>query len=134
MTKHPNKKDDDEGEDWFDSNRHREDLKAKIQIEAIEKQQAEAAEAVRVAEDREIKNFRGLPQEGETRDQLLERIREMRKEPPKKDEPEVFRSEGLQKTFDAEQEVGRAAVARAEAEMELSRVARQKAEAEGGKK
>ena len=120
MTKKKNH--DDNGDDEkMDSTRHHEDRKAKIE-----------AENEKAAEDKEIANFKGLPQDGETRDQLLDRIRKMRETPPPPTEAEVFRSEGMQKEFDAEQEAGRAAVAKAVAEQEKYREMVQK-EAAGEK-
>jgi hypothetical protein len=114
----------------FDSTTHHESRKAKIQEE---NKQNEAA-ARETADDKEIANFSGPVKEGETREQLLDRIRKMREHSPKKPEPELVRSEGLQKTFEAEQEAGRTAVARATAEMEKYRAFLQKEEAEGEKK
>jgi hypothetical protein len=108
MAKHT-KPDRDEDEE-FDSNKHREAAKAKIQAENKE-----------IAEDKEIAVSKQLPQHGETREELLARIRKMREEKPVEVETPVFRSEGLQKEFDAEQEAGRAAVAKAAAEMERNR-------------
>jgi len=88
-------------EEKFDSNKHHEERRDNIQ-----------AESKATAENQLIANFHGPIKEGETREQLLERIREMRKSPPK-DDVEPFRSEATQKAFDAEQEAGRAAVAKA---------------------
>ena len=119
MAKHPNKR-QAEDED-YDSNRHSEAGMAKIQAENQE-----------IAEDKEIASFKGLPKEGETRDELIARIRKMRDEKPVEVETPTFRSPGLQKEFDAEQEAGRAAVAKAQAEMERNRAAWAK-EAEGEK-
>ena len=106
----------------FESTQHHEDSKAKIQAENRE-----------TAEDKEIADFKGLPQPGETRDQLLDRIRKMREEKPAEPEAPVFRSEGQQKEFDLEQEAGRAAVAKATAIREQYREAWAKEEAEGEK-
>jgi hypothetical protein len=99
MTK---KKNHDTEDDEFDSNKHREANTAKIKAEAKE-----------TAEDKEIANFKGLPKEGETREQLLDRIRAMRDEKPVEATTELVRSEGLQKEFELEQAAGRAAVAKA---------------------
>jgi hypothetical protein len=120
MAKHPSKRHEEHDED-YDSNRHREAGIAKIQAENKE-----------IAEDKEIASFKGLPQEGETRDELIARIRKLREEKPVEVVVETFRSEGLQKEFDAEQEAGRAAVAKAEAQAEKYREFLQK-EAEGEK-
>jgi hypothetical protein len=117
-----------------DSIKHHEDRTAKIQAENVKQQQVEQVEVNRVAENQEIANFKGLPQDGETREQLLERIRRMRDEKPVPVEPEPFRSEGLQKEFEAEQKAGQEAVLKAKEEMERNREAWQKIEAEGEKK
>lgn len=95
------KKHDDED---FDSNKHREASKAKIEAENKE-----------IAEDKEIAVSKALPQPGETREQLLERVRAMRDEKPAVVETELVRSEGLQKEFELEQAAGRAVVAKATA-------------------
>jgi hypothetical protein len=59
---------------------------------------------------------------GETRDSLLQRIRDMRENPPTLAVPvETYRSERMQKEFEAEIALGRAAVAKAEAEMAANR-------------
>jgi len=103
----------------FESIQHLEDRKASIQAE---NQQNEAI-AKETAENKEIADFRGLPRDGETRDQLLDRIRKLREVPAVEPGPEAFgrTSEGLIKQFNAEQEAGRAAVAKAAAEMERNR-------------
>jgi hypothetical protein len=106
----------------FESTQHHEDSKAKIQAENRE-----------TAEDKEIADFKGLPQPGETRDQLLDRIRKMREEKPVEVEAPVHRSEALQKDFDLEQEAGRALVAKAEAQRERYLELLAKEEAEGEK-
>jgi hypothetical protein len=72
------------------------------------------AETNAAIENQEIANFHGLPKEGETREQLLARIRKMREAPPPEPEPVVHRSEATQKEFDAEIAAGKAAVAKAE--------------------
>lgn len=102
----------------FDSNRHREAAKAKIQAENKE-----------IAEEKEIASFRGFPVAGETRDQLLDRIRKLREEKPVEPEVETFRSEGQLKEFTAEQEAGRAAVAKAQEDAERNRALWQAQEA-----
>jgi hypothetical protein len=114
MARHPIK-----DEEKMDSNRLHEERKAKI--EAINKE---------AAEDKEIRDYKGLPREGETRDQLLDRIRKMRDEKPPVVTGPVFRSEGLQKEYDAEVAAGQAAVAKVAAEAEHYRMLLQKAEAE----
>lgn len=117
----------------FESTEHHIDRLEKMQAEAQAKQEAVQAEETRVAEDLEIKRAGGIIKEGETREQLLDRIRKMR-EPPAPPETTAFRSEGLQKEFDAEQAAGRAAVAKAQAELDKRNAALQQSEAEGGKK
>jgi hypothetical protein len=111
-------------EEKFDSTVHHEKRKAKIKAE----NKQNAADAKEAAEDKEIAGFKGLPQEGETREQLLDRIRKMRESPPKEPESAPPRSEGLQKAFEAEQKAGREAVAKATAELERNRALQQKAE------
>jgi hypothetical protein len=113
MTKAPKRHDEDDDEQ-FDSNKQRAADKAKIQEENADQKRASAFISEEEAANQEIANFKGLPQAGETREQLLARIRKMRDEPPKDvKEVETFRSEGMQKEFDAEQEAGKAAVAKA---------------------
>lgn len=96
-------------DDKFDSTQHHEDRKANIE-----------AESKATAENQLIANFHGPIKEGETRDQLLERIRKMRESPPKEKPPEPFRSEATQKEFDREQEAGKAAVAKAKEAVDRS--------------
>jgi len=95
-------------DDRMDSTKHHEERKAKIQAENEQNQKVDKE----LAENQEIANFHGLPKEGETRDQLLDRIRKMRENPPET-ETEQVRSDSLQKEFDAEQKAGQEAVARA---------------------
>lgn len=133
-----------------DSVTHHEDRHDKMQREAAAQRQTEDAaqkqrditqderkRKTREDENQELEQQAGLVKHGETREMLLERIRKMRAEPgsePAADTP-VFRSEGMQKQFDEEQEAGRAAVAKAAAEAERFAQARATAtEAEGGKK
>jgi hypothetical protein len=102
--------------------------------EAEEKRELDQAERKRVAreaENQELAQHVGLVQAGETREMLLERIRKLRNEKPevKEDEP-GFRPPSLQKEFDAEQEAGRAAVARAQEELERNREVWRKQEEE----
>lgn len=109
-------------EEKFELTRHHEERKAKIEAENKE-----------IAEEKEIAAFKGLPQAGETREQLLDRIRAMREEKPSEPEAPVFRSEGLQKEFEAEQKAGQEAVAKAAEQSERLRAIAQAAEAEGEK-
>jgi len=112
MAKHPNKSHDDTED--FDSNKHREANRVAIEKE---NEQVEMV-AKETAENQELANFKGFPVAGETRDQLLARIRKQREEvnitEGMADVP-VFRSEGLQKEFEAEQKAGQEAVAKAQA-------------------
>jgi hypothetical protein len=94
-----------------ESVKHMEANQAKIKDEIAEND----AVAKETAENQELVNANTLPKEGETREQLLARIRKMREAPEPEPEKEVFRSEGLQKEFDAEQKAGKEAVAKAEA-------------------
>jgi len=94
-----------------ESVKHHEANQAKIKDEIAEND----AVAKETAENQELVNANTLPKEGETREQLLARIRKMREKPEPEPEVEPFRSEGLQKEFDAEQAAGKAAVAKAEA-------------------
>lgn len=100
---------DNDADEKYESTQHHEDRKTKIRAENAEKQAVDKE----VAEEREIANFKGFPVAGETRDQLLDRIRKLREQPAEV-EPELFRSEGLQKEFEAEQKAGQEAVAKAE--------------------
>jgi len=123
----------------FDSTTQREADKAKIRNENLERQKDIEAEDARQAENQEIANFQGLPKAGETREQLLDRIRQMREESEKLKTKEtadpIVRTEGLQKQFEAEQEAGRAAVAKAQAEMERNQaIAAQAAREAAGEK
>lgn len=108
----------------FESTVHHEERKAKIQEENKQNQ----AVADELADNQEIANFKGLPKEGETREQLLERIRRLR-EKPEEVEVELVRSPGLQKEFEAEQKAGREAVAKAEEERKRSEAAWREVEA-----
>jgi len=100
-----------EDDEKFESTKHREERAAAIR-EELEQNQGVSKE---LAENQEIANFKGLPQEGETREQLLDRIRKMR-EKPEPTPTELFRSEGQQKEYDAEVKAGQEAVAKATAE------------------
>jgi len=130
MTKHkrPDDIDDDDEKPKpakMESVKHHEERKARIEAENTQNQQV----SKELAENQEIANFKGLPQAGETREQLLDRIRKMRETPPPGPETQLFRSEGLQKEFDAEQKAGQEAVAKAEAERDRNHTAMAKAEA-----
>jgi hypothetical protein len=94
-----------------ESVKHMEANKAKIQDENA----ANDAIAKETAENQELVNSNVMPKEGETREQLLARIRKMREAPEPEPEKPPFRSPGLQAEFDAEQKAGKEAVAKAEA-------------------
>jgi hypothetical protein len=130
-----------------DSVTHHEERHAKMQQEAAaqhrsdeeaeekrELTQAERDRKTREAENQELAQYAGLVKENETREMLLDRIRKMRENPPKEPDPPTFRSDGLQKEFDAEQEAGRKAVAAAEQEQERNRELWRKHEAEERKR
>jgi len=96
--------------------------------ERIEREQALVAEQQRehqkqvtvTSRQDEVKNVEIIAS-GETREHLLQRIRDLREDKPEPPAPEGFRSEGQIKEFNAEQEAGRAAVAKAQAEQERHR-------------
>jgi hypothetical protein len=113
----------DDDDKLMDSLAHHEDRKAKIR-----------AENKMLEENQEIANFHGLPQAGETRDMLLDRIRKLREPKPEAPPAERYRSPGLQKEYEAEVEAGKAAVARIAKELDYYRTPIQAATAEGEKK
>lgn len=123
----------------FDSITHLEERSAKIRTASQEAahtaahaeedrvaQQAYRERASRLARADELEVQAGLIKENESREQLLDRIRKMREEKP----PEIvhvpYRSPEQQKQFEAEQQAGRDAVARAEANAEYYRALREK--------
>ena len=122
-----------------DSLKHHEDRRSKIQAESATKRQGDdddddadrrrAVVTPEDAENQEIANFKGLPQHGETREELLARIRKLRDEKPNEAIREPFRSEGLQKEFEAEQKAGQEAVAKAQEERERNRKSQRELEA-----
>lgn len=102
------------------------------QAEAEKKRAADAASrdaATRGAEGKDLEQA-ALLSGAETREMLLDHIREMREQKPTASAPAGYRTESMQRAFTAEQEAGRAAVAKAQAEMERNRAARLQAEAE----
>jgi hypothetical protein len=119
-----------------DSVTHHEERHAQMREEAGENQrlaaeaetkrelnQVEREQAAVEAETKELAQYASLAQHGETREMLLDRIRKMRAmtEKPKEDDKPGFRSPQQQQQFEAEQEEGRRAVARAAAELEKNR-------------
>jgi hypothetical protein len=110
-------------EEKFDSTKHHEERKANIKAENKANE-----------ENQEIANFTGPVKEGETRDELLARIRKMREEPPKEPPPALHRTEGIQKEYDAEVKAGQEAVAKAQETLDRTQAAWRQHEAEGEKK
>ena len=66
----------------------------------------------------------------DTREMLMNKIREMRNEKPPEPPAPLGRTPSMQAQFEAEQAMGRAMVAKREAEMEQGRALREKLEAE----
>jgi hypothetical protein len=125
-------------EDKLDSVAHHEERKALLQKEYElnrQKDQELAKQHATYRENQEIANYGGgIIKDGETREQLLERIRNASK-PVAVEIPPLGRNPALQKELEAEQQAGREAVARAEAEEKRYAELRQKMEeAEGEKK
>lgn len=124
-----------------DSIEHHEERHAKIRDEAAA-QQATAVEAeekrvldqierdrvIRKAENQELAQQVELVKQGDTREMLLERIRQQREKDKPAEEQPVFLSESHRKRVEVEQQAGREAVARAEAEVERSRELRRRQE------
>jgi hypothetical protein len=119
-----------------DSLTHHEDRRAKMQQEAAvqhqqdaeaetkrELTQADRERKMREAETQELAQQVALVKETDTREMLLERIRQQRAATPKEveDDQPGYRSEGMQKQFELEQETGRKAVAAEEARQEQQR-------------
>jgi len=97
----------------------------RLKQEYAAKQEAEA----RKVEDDDIEKASLLTGD-ETREQLHDYIRKMREEKPAEPPPPPPRTEGMMKELNAEQEAGRAAVAKAEAANAYNREAGEKARAE----
>ena len=112
-----------------DSVKHHEDRRAKMQEESAQLAQHEKERL----ENQEIVQYGGPVREGETREQLLDRIRKMREAPSQEPPSAGYLTDSLKQQLEKEQEAGRAAVAKAEEEMVKFREARQKAAAEGEK-
>ena len=98
----------------------------------IEREQAEAAEhqkahrakqevETRKQADEDLNRAAASISELESREQLLGEIRRMREEKPVEIAPVAHRTERMIQELNAEQEAGRAAVAKAEAERERNR-------------
>ena len=116
----------------------------RAESERIEREQARAAEQQREYQEKQKAEARRVEAEDldkvakkielfediETRDQLLEQIWVMRGDVPTPPAPVFHRTELMQRELTAEQEAGRAAVAKAAAEFERNREIRQRAEAE----
>ena len=129
-----------------DSLGHTEERRAKIKQEYEQYAKQEAlAEANRAeqqaAQDRKadkaelvhLEQQVGLTQNIDSRDMLLDRIREMREEKPEVHGPPPL-SDIMRKQIEAEQECGRQAVAKAEAEAAQFRAARAAVEADTKKR
>jgi hypothetical protein len=127
----------------FDSITHTEERLAQLkegsdqavarQVEAEQKRKLEQDardEASRLAEAQLLTDHIGLVQHGDTRELLLDRIREMREEKPPERPPLGYASEDQKAQLAREQEAGRAAVAKAEADAEKNRLLREQAAAE----
>jgi hypothetical protein len=115
-------------ESKLDSVAHHEERKALMQKEYELNQQKDQELARQHAahrDDQEIANYGGIIKDGETRDQLLERIRNVSKVVPVEIQP-LGRTPAMQKELEAEQQAGREAVARAEAEEKRNAELRQK--------
>jgi hypothetical protein len=115
-------------ENKLDSIAHHEERKALLQKEYElnrQKDQELAKQHAVHREDQEIANYGGIIKDGETRDQLLERIRNVSKVVSVEIQP-LGRTPAMQKELEAEQQAGREAVARAEAEEKRAAEIRQK--------
>jgi hypothetical protein len=107
---------------------------------ALERAEAEArqkahrasqdAEARRIEEDDLKQASSNVNLEPATRDQLLERIRQMREEKPVEIAPVPHRTPRQQAEYEAEVAMGRAMVAKAEAEIERNREVQRKIKAD----
>lgn len=119
-----------------DSVGHHEERHTKIREEAAAQQaqadayeekreldQVERERAARETENQQLTEQVGLVKAGDTREMLLERIRKQRAEmePKVEEDQPVYRSPDQQQRFDAEQQAGREAVAKAEQEAERYR-------------
>lgn len=127
-----------------DSVTHTRDRREKMQEEVDLQAQARAITDAKRYEEQNVLNRKmqeeenqlltkhaGLVHDGETREMLLQRIRDMREDVPKEPGPaKPSLTAYQQEILNAEQQAGREAVARAEKQMEAGRAAQQKAEAE----
>jgi hypothetical protein len=100
----------------------------RTQADAAEKQRQHQAQVDAFAHQEQARNVE-IVSAGETREHLLQRIRDMRDNPPAPPEPLGYRSEGQIRELNAEQAAGRAAVAKAQAEQDFHRARWQKEEA-----
>jgi len=114
-------------------------LKAESERLAKEADLADANEAEKVAaqdrkasnsEERFLKEQAALLQPGETREMLLERVRQMREDRPAETYGPPPPSEYMKKQIEIEQEAGRQAVKAAEEEYERNKEAREAAAAD----
>ena len=109
------------------STTHNEERRAKMEKESNEKEQdkalsteereakqAERDRKSRFEEDQLLTQHANLIQPGETRDQLLDRIREMRENPPKPPEPMSHMTDYQKSQLELEQKAGADAVKQAE--------------------
>jgi hypothetical protein len=94
------------------------------QAQAAEKQQDHQAKLDEIARQQEVTGIE-IVSAGETREHLLQRVRDMRNKGPAVPAPEGYRSPNQLAEFNAEQELGRAGVAKAEREQEMYRERRQ---------
>src|SRR5881394_24891 len=134
-------KPDDEKQ--LDSITHHEERQAKMREEYAHNQQEaqnradqQAAHQQAQTDEREIKNYGGIIKDGETRDELLARIRRESDTTPPEVEPVGRVSEGMIKEYEAEQRLGREMVAREEERQRKAQEVRQRIETtvEGEKK
>jgi len=115
------------------------DQKTDSEVHNEERRAAMAAEAKTKAEEQEIADFKGPVVDGETRDQLLDRIRAMRAEAEQKPAVEMPPlSERQKKRLELEQQAGAKTVKRHEEMDRAARALRGNAatvdETDGGKK
>ena len=114
--------------------------RAKIKEESDRIEQEEAKAAERRQEAQEVQDLKadnaevkflekqsGLVDQDDTREMILDRIRQMREDVPKGPPPPPPISVAMRQQIDAEQEAGRAAVRRAQEEMDRNRGIREEA-------
>jgi chromosome segregation ATPase len=110
----------------------------RAETERSEREQAEAKAKQKIVEDQKHQEARQAAAEADiervtrsvtdikTREQLLEHIRQMREEKPTEVIPVPHRTPRQMEEYNAEMEVGRAAVAKAEAQMAYNREVQRK--------